>query len=610
MRNWRTAVIAVLTAAAIIGAGAPPATAATTTASGAAAASVSGVPAVRAVPGGVDDFRFESLAVDYTLGRERDGTSTLRVVETFVADFPDSDQNHGMRRAIPDANHGQPLRPHLVSITDGAGDPRPASVATAHGSYTMTSRSPGYLHGRQTFVFTYTLVHVTRTFADTGDDEFYWDVNGVDWPQQFGSVTATVHVAGDAASARNGRQSCYIGPQGSTRRCAITDDGGVLEASVGPVPPRQTMTIAIGFRKGTFVPFDTSPFASPWGWLTLVAALFGLVGAALAVRTRRRLLRDAPGRGTIIPEYTPPPGVDGLEGALLLAKQQKAVPAEILEQAIGGSIRLVETGRSLTGKPKLAAQLVDGSRADADGQLVLGALFERGPEFEFGKPDKRFASRASSITSSITKDLRARGYFAPVPRTARAWPIVLGVLGVAGAVGSFVAATASFVAPWPLGYALLVSGAAVVAIAALLSHRPLTARGVQAKEHLAGLRMFIEWAEEDRIRMLQSPQGAERAPVDAADPRQMLRLYETLLPYAVVFGQEKQWAKQLAVYSAAAGVAPVWYSGLNGGAFDADAFSAGVVALSAAAMSSSSTGGAGGGGSAGGGGGGGGGGGV
>jgi uncharacterized membrane protein YgcG len=122
--------------------------------------------------------------------------------------------------------------------------------------------------------------------------------------------------------------------------------------------------------------------------------------------------------------------------------------------------------------------------------------------------------------------------------------------------------------------------------------------------------MFIEWAEEDRIRMLQSPQGAERARVDASDPRQMLKLYEALLPFAVVFGQEKQWAGQLAVYSAAAGTAPVWYYGLNGGGFNADAFSTGIATLSAAAMSSSSSGGAGGGGSAGGGGGGGGGGGV
>ncbi|KHK96455.1 hypothetical protein LK09_15760 [Microbacterium mangrovi] len=567
-------------------------------------------PASAQVMTGVDDFSFQSMDADYTLGREPDGTSTLRVVETFVADFPTSDQNHGMRRAIPDTYQGQPLQPHLVSITDGAGNPRPASVDQQGGTFTMTSRSPDYLHGAQTFVFTYTLRHVTAHFADTGDDEFYWDVNGFDWPQQFGRVTATLHLTPELAKARTGEQACYVGAQGSTNRCTIDGTGQATKASAAPVAPHNTMTLAVGFTAGTFVSFDTSPLATPWGWAVFGSVLVGLVAVVLALRSRRRWLRDAPGRGIVIPEYTPPPGVDALEGALLLAKQPKAVPAEILEQAIGGSIRLVETGRSFTGKPKLSAQLVDASRADADGRMVLDAMFRRGPEFEFGTQNSAFASAVTKITGAITKELKARGYFAPVPAGARAWPILLAILAGLAGLGFLLAALAASADPGWLIFAMALFVPIIVVIAVLVGRRPLTAQGVAAKDHLAGLKMFIEWAEEDRIRMLQSPQGAERVRVDASDPRQMLKLYEALLPYAVVFGQEREWAKHLAVYTAAAGAAPVWYYGLNGGGFDADAFSAGIATLSAAATASSSTGGAGGGGFAGGGGGGGGGGGV
>ena len=81
----------------------------------------------------------------------------------------------------------------------------------------------------------------------------------------------------------------------------------------------------------------------------------------------------------------------------------------------------------------------------------------------------------------------------------------------------------------------------------MLVRKPLTAAGAEVRDHLKGLKVFIEWAEADRIRMLQSPQGAERVQIDSRDVRQMLWLYELLLPYAVVFGQEKQWAKELAV---------------------------------------------------------------
>src|SRR5690348_4774140 len=89
----------------------------------------------------VEDFSFESLDVEYRLGRADDGTSTLTVVETFVALFPDIDQNHGMRRAIPDSYQGAPLHPQLVSITDENGQPRESETDSEDGFYTMTSRA-------------------------------------------------------------------------------------------------------------------------------------------------------------------------------------------------------------------------------------------------------------------------------------------------------------------------------------------------------------------------------------------------------------------------------------------------------------------------------------
>ncbi|MCR2825081.1 DUF2207 domain-containing protein, partial [Microbacterium sp. zg.Y909] len=176
--------------------------------------------------------------------------------------------------------------------------------------------------------------------------------------------------------------------------------------------------------------------------------------------------------------------------------------------------------------------------------------------------------------------------------------ILFGMLAIAASVNVLVPLVLMVVAGIVLAFGM-----------GLVFHRPLTDAGAELRDHLAGLKIFIDWAEADRIRMLQSPQGAERRPVDVGDPRQMIHLYETLLPYAVVFGQEKKWADELMVYYGDAGVTPSWYYG--SAAFNAAAFSSSIASLSSAAMSSSSTsGGSSGGGSAGGGGGGGGGGGV
>lgn len=559
----------------------------------------------------VDDFVFESLDVEYQLGRADDGSSTLTVVETFVAVFPEFDQNHGMRRLIPDSYQGAPLHPRLVSITDENGAPRPAEVESDEGVYAMTSRDPGFVHGRQTYVFTYTLENVTRYFADTGSDEFYWDVNGTDWAQPFGRITARVTMPDDLETARTGQQACYVGSFGSTQTCPIADIDGGVEASVESVQPYETMTIAIGFEPGTFTEFDSSYLASPWGWLQAIVALLGLGGSIVwAIVSRRRHLRDDPGRPVIIAEYTPPRAIDALESAVLLGRTTKAIPAEVLEQAVVGSIRIEEGPPRWFGGTRLKAVLVDPSLADGDGRMLLPGLFPLGvpgEEFEFGRTDKRFSNTALTVLKAAETELATRGLRRSVPVAARAWPIALAIVSAVLVVLFGVAALTAFVMPLVPIVLIIAAVFTVLVVGGLVARKPLTAAGAEARDHLRGLQQFIEWAEADRIRMLQSPQGAERVPVDVSDPRVKLKLYEKLLPYAVVFGQEKKWAGELAVLYGD-GNSPVWYAGSAG--FNAAAFSAGISNLSTSASSSSSSGGSSGGGSAGGGGGGGGGGGV
>src|SRR5690606_26482023 len=200
---------------------------------------------------------------------------------TFVARFPEFDQNRGMRRAIPEKYNGVPLNIHLESVTDGDGQPRPAETDSEDGFLYVTSAASSYVHGAQTYVFTYTMENVTWTFADTDADEFYWDVNGTGWGQPFGRVSATVHLDADLAAALTGSQACYRGGEGATDPCEITVEetaaGAVVRADAFELGRYQTMTIAIGFERGTFTPFDSSYLASPLGWIQGVAGL-GVVG--------------------------------------------------------------------------------------------------------------------------------------------------------------------------------------------------------------------------------------------------------------------------------------------------------------------------------------------
>jgi len=153
----------------------------------------------------------------------------------------------------------------------------------------------------------------------------------------------------------------------------------------------------------------------------------------------------------------------------------------------------------------------------------------------------------------------------------------------------------------------------VFVVFALVFRASLTEKGAELRDHLKGLELYIRLAEADRLRMLQSPTGAEREPVSPVDTRQVVDVYEKLLPYAVLFSLERQWAEELGKYYTEA--SPDWYSGTS--AFNAGVFAASISSMATTAAtsysgssSSSSSGGSGGGGSSGGGGGGGGGGGV
>lgn len=63
-------------------------------------------------------------------------------------------------------------------------------------------------------------------------------------------------------------------------------------------------------------------------------------------------------------------------------------------------------------------------------------------------------------------------------------------------------------------------------------------------DHLWGIHDYVRLAEKERFAMLQSPDGvASRAEAGSADgAREILLLNERLLPYAVLFGLEKEWA--------------------------------------------------------------------
>lgn len=589
-------------------------------------------PPVQAVPAGVDDFTFARFDAVYELGRDADRRSELLTTETLVAVFPEYDQNRGIRRAIPRDYDGHPTDIRIESVTDAAGTPRPYEVERSEdGAFELvTIAADDYVHGEQTYVITYHQRNVTFQPDDVPQQEFYWDVNGTGWAQPFGRVRGELRLEDDLAGSLSGEAACYRGYEGSTTPCELlsADPAAdpVLVAQATALGPYENLTLAIGFRPGTFEPRDERFTSSPAAMTSAVAALVALALAITAGVTRAVRWRDHPGRGIIVAEYEPPEGISLMEAADLVGAPSKGITATILAEAVAGRLRVVETGRK-----KYTVEVAGAvGTADRDATSVARALF--GPVPVVGSR-RALKSRDTTLGTKLMNLRRqvhsrvAREGLRRRPDAARRVLFAVGtiVAAVIAVVFGIIALDDRMGGAWPW-LPILGSGAATLATIWIVADvRPLTERGRTLHDHLEGLREYIRLAEADRIRMLQSPTGAERVPFAAAapagvvvpgpDPEQVLRVTERLLPYAVLFGHEREWSDELAALYAARGEQPGWYSGRNG--FNAVAFSAGVSSFTSASSSSwsgssssSSSGGSGGGGSSGGGGGGGGGGGV
>jgi hypothetical protein len=349
-----------------------------------------------------------------------------------------------------------------------------------------------------------------------------------------------------------------------------------------------------------------------------------LVTAVMGVALRTTRWRNQPGRPTIIAEYLPPTGVNLLQaGGVLGAKATgKALTAQFLQFAVNGNVRVLEGD----GKNHYLLELRTRAGLDPTERAVLDALFPAnrplGTIRDFKKTDAKLGTALTAARSAARKQLLVDGLREKKGGALRGWLLGVAIVtGFVALIASIISFATEVAGAWPALFLVGGLAAAIVTIAVTADVRPLTAGGAELRDYLKGVSVYISLAEADRLRVLQSPRGALRTPYrpDAAtgavlttEPVQVLKLYERLLPFAVLTGQEKDWSAVLGDYYAGVNQQPDWYVGTA--PFSAAYFATGVSAFATSASSgiasSSSSSGSSGGGSVGGGGGGGGGGGV
>jgi uncharacterized membrane protein YgcG len=564
----------------------------------------------------INNFSISSYSVDMTLGRDAENRSTLNAKEVITAEFPSYDQNHGLERAFVTQYDGHNLSLNVTGVMDGKGN-----TLNSHwnGDTLRIGDADTYVHGTQSYVITYTMRDVTKYYSDTNKDEFYWDIIGTDWqvPIQKADIRLTLD---STVFSRSSAPYCYVGVAGSTTTCEFIQESSghqqvageasslTYTASVTDIGDGSGVTAAVGFMSGTFASYKQSLpelLFTFWALVQFVASPIAIVVMIwFFVKFMQRVERKKE-LGTIIPEYLPPKEASVTASARVGHYAGSTMTAQMLDLAVRHYVKIYEAKeKSAFSRAEYEIEVVqDISTLRAEEQELLkdmfGGLPSIGGRMNLKKLQNNTAyySRTLNNDSELDKLIRGGYGFRAQDEGIKKWSrSVARVLLVVGVI---------FLSPfWFI--------ASLMAFVASFMAWRLTDNGLALKRYLEGLKMYIGVAEEERIKMLQSPEGAEKVHEVATgtDDAQLIKLYERVLPYAVLFGQEKEWNKQLGHYYEAANTNPDWYSGHNA-VFNAAVFSSAMNSFSQAnsyaSSSSSSTGGSSGGGFSGGGGGGGGG---
>ncbi len=502
----------------------------------------------------VNNFTVTSFAAEETLTRQ-DPQGELHVIERVNVNF--NDFNHGILRAIPKSYKNHSLQLKVIGITSDTGAPTQYSTSTSNGNAVLKIGDANRtITGAQEYTIEYTLRNVISFYKD--HDELYWDVNGDQWQQTFRQVAVTVHLPTDLQQTR--KPVCYAGGYGSAAsNCTISTSDSTIEASTNqPLSPNQTLTYVASFKTGYFQPAswrDTlGEYAASLIKFLVPAILLG--GGSFAYWLSKG--RDPKGRGVIIPEYDPPDGLKPLAVGTIndFKLDNKDITATIIDLAIRGYFKIIETKQQKALRKdtlSYSLQLVknDLTQLDANEVTLMKALFSQmtvGETVDVSALKNKLYTTSKSLSKTVEADLTTAGYF-------RANPLGAGkVLSVSAVIIFVTIYFVGFALGLPAAAGLIFGAVIALVCSAFMAAR--TAKGVEAREHILGLKMYMNVAEKDRIEKLQGPDAQYAA--NAHEPVKTVDLFEKLLPYAMVLGVEKQWAGKFeTLYTQP----PTWYSG-------------------------------------------------
>lgn len=470
----------------------------------------------------------------------------VKVSETIEADFGEL-QKHGIYRYIPykysRSGNTYNIRIKVESVKNDSGTNIPYEESRSGGNLELKIGDPDTtISGKQTYEIDYELDRVINHFSD--HDEFYWNVTGIDWPVIIEKSSVQIIWPEDSEVTQN---ACYTGSYASNSQNCQYNISGVSENVVSftanqEIYPSEGFTIVSGIKPGFLTPY-TAWTTLRWFLSDNWAYFIPIIMLVYLLIIYHRHGKDPGGQTTIAPEFAVPDKLAPAELGTIYDEKvdSQDISAVIIDLAVRGFIKIkeIET-RALFLKGKDYEFVSTGKEktgiADYE-KTILENLCDSGNK-KLSDLKNSFYKEVKGIKDTLYNNVASDGYFAKNPEKVRGGYVGVGIVFLAIAFwGSFI--LVPIFGTISGNVAVGICGVLLLIFSSFMPKR--TDKGVEITRRIKGFKLYMDTAEKYRQRFNEDQ-----------------HIFERFLPYAMVFGITKKWAK---AFEGLQVPKPDWYVG-------------------------------------------------
>ncbi|HZJ42086.1 MAG TPA: DUF2207 domain-containing protein [Patescibacteria group bacterium] len=524
--------------------------------------------------------------------------SSIEIKEAITYDFG-LNLRHGIFRSVP---YQYPLEDKTLvldykveSVQNEKGENIPYILYTEGNNFVLKIGSADKsVSGQRTYIISYIIKGAVNYFSDY--DELFWNVTGNDWqiPIEYSGADFVLNDSFSGLSIEDFKTVCYTGALGSKKEnCQIdkSSSARVIRTEAYNLKSKDGLTIVIGWPKGFVKEISKEYIANAginnaslknenipqvveiWSIIRYIFLSFPLIIFLVLFSIWWRTGRNPRAMRVIMAEYKAPSDISPAEAHIIVTegavKMGKMATATLIDLARRGYFIIKEQAKKILIFQSTDWKFIKTNKQNSSDVLneyekyLLETIFKDGDEVllsglkkvssftQYRKLKKNLEAVTRSLGNGlINKNLIPKNPFT-LSKKMEKWQFIvsviflfIGLVFVYLIVSSGVSEIEKFIPDIVfifIGYAFI----SIIFRIFIYIMPSLTDRGLEMKEKLKGFELFLKTVERDRVKFHFSP---EAHPEKFAD----------YLPYAILFGVEKQWAKLFKNISIAT---PQWYQG-------------------------------------------------